>query len=91
MSRVAHDKCDQCGKTVANGYAIAGWLKIDGHVTRAQGVYGPSSYRTAFIRDGGDFCGLACLLARLAGEDERLDREYPLKAKCACTEGNRAQ
>lgn len=75
MSVISVNQCDQCGKRVDNGYAVRGWIRIDGSLSRAVGKWGPSSYQTAYIgsRGGGsDFCSLECLEKKLDALDELL-------------------
>ena len=66
MSTLNICKCDHCGKRVDHRCATAGWLHVDGAVSRAVGVYAVGSWRTDYLRGPSDFCSLECLAAGFA-------------------------
>lgn len=91
MSAVTVNQCDACGKRVDNGYAVAGWIRIDGSLTRStgplpNGALRPSSYQTAYIgsRSGGShFCSFECLKKKLDELDGTLGLVHKARVPCA--------
>jgi len=61
MSTRTSHVCEGCGAECDNPCAAKGWVRIDGSISRATGIYA-TSYQSDYIpRTDHDFCSVGCI------------------------------
>lgn len=87
MSDVTQNRCDHCGKIVANRCEQKGWIHFYASassvsVSRSAGYYGQSAFVSDYLSNVTDFCGVECLVAALDAQIQK--REVARRTCVAC-------